>query len=395
MAAMNETQMKITRVTPVLADRFLFVEVETDAGITGTGESGAWGHLEASAAAIAKFGDYLIGQDPGPIEHHWQTMQRFAHFTGAAIGGAISAIDIALWDIKGQALGQPINALLGGPMRTKARAYAHIKSPTAEGLVELAKLRRAQGFTAVGHVNPFLDEDRETAYFRAHARKIDDAVAVVAGLRAAVGPDMDLCLEIHRRLTPAEARTFAAEIASFRPLFYEDPIPPGAAEAMGDLAARLPLPVATGERFHAPHQFHSHFLAGAMDFARVSVCLIGGITGARKVAAEAEAFGIAVAPHNPLSPVSLAACLHLDAAIPNFAIQEYPLESGAAAGNGAGARLRGADLVDHLPEVHAGFIAVPERPGLGLRLTDLARAAEGVQRRVRMRRHIDGFVVDQ
>lgn len=387
--------MKITRVTPIRADRFLFIEVETDTGLIGTGESGAWGHLEASAAAMVKFGDYLMGKDPGPIEHHWQAMQRFAHFQGAAIGGAISAIDIALWDIKGQALGQPIHTLLGGPTRTHARAYAHVKAPTAEQLISLAELRKAQGFTAVGHVNPFLDEDRSTAYFRAHARKIDDAVAVVAALRAALGPDMDLCLEIHRRLTPAEARSFAAEIVPFRPYFYEDPIAPGAAEAMGDLATRLPLPVATGERFHAPHQFHSHFLARAMDFARVSVCLVGGITGARKVAAEAEAFGLEVAPHNPLSPVSLAACLHLDAAIPNFAIQEYPLEGGSVGTDTATARLRGAELVDELPEVTDGFIAVPGGPGLGLRLTDAARMADAVRRPVRMRRHRDGFIVDQ
>jgi galactonate dehydratase len=387
--------MKITRVTPLLADRFLFVEVETDAGLTGTGESGAWGHMEASAAAIAKFGEYLVGQDPGPIEHHWQTMQRFAHFQGAAISGAISAIDIALWDIKGQAAGQPIHALFGGPTRTRARAYAHVKAATAEQMTRLAELRKAQGFTAVGHVNPFLDEDRDVAYFRAHARKIDDAVAVVADLRAALGPDVDLCLEIHRRLTPSEARTFAAEIVPFRPYFCEDPIAPGPAEAMGALAARLPVPLATGERFHAPHQFHSHFLARAMDFARVSVCLVGGITGARKVAAEAEAFGIEVAPHNPLSPVSLAACLHLDAAIPNFAIQEYPVESGPVAADAGAGRLRGADLVDRLPRMVDGFVEVPTGAGLGVGLTEAARVAATVHRPVRMRRHLDGFVVDQ
>lgn len=383
--------MKITRVAPLFADRFLFVEIETDSGLVGLGESGAWGHMEASAAAIAKFGDYLVGQDPGPIEHHWQTMQRFAHFQGAAIGGAISAIDVALWDIRGQALGQPIHALLGGPTRGRARAYAHVKAPTVERMVALALRRKAQGFTAVGHVNPFLDEDRKTPYFRTHARKIDDAVAVVAALRDTLGPDVDLCLEIHRRLTPAEARSFAAEIAPFRPYFCEDPIPPGAAETMGALAARLPVPVATGERFHTPHQFHSHFLAGAMDFARVSVCLVGGITAARKIAAEAEAFGIEVAPHNPLSPVSLAACLHLDAAIPNFAIQEYPLES-----DGIGdALLRGATFVNRLPILNDGFVDVPGGPGLGLALTAEARTAPGLPRKVRMRRHMDGFVVDQ
>lgn len=387
--------MKITRVRPIFADRFLFVEVETDAGLTGTGESGAWGHLEASAAAMEKFGEYLLGKDPSHIELHWQTMHRFAHFQGAAISGAISAIDIALWDITGQALDKPIHALLGGPTRTSARAYAHVKAPTRDLMIRLAELRAEQGFTAVGHVNPFLDEDRSTDYFRTHARKIDDAVTTVAALRTALGPDVDICLEIHRRLTPSEARTFAAEIVPFRPYFYEDPIAPGAAEAMGDLAARLPLPVATGERFHAPHQFHSHFLARGMDFARVSVCLIGGITGARKVAIEAEAFGIEVAPHNPLSPVSLAACLHLDAAIPNFAIQEYPVESGPVATNGIPARLRGADLVDRLPTVTNGFINLPEGPGLGLRLAEAAHVAGDVRRQVRMRRHRDGFVVDQ
>lgn len=387
--------MKITRLTPILADRFLFVEVETDAGLTGTGESGAWGHLEASAAAIAKLGEYLVGQDPRPVERHWQVMQRFAHFQGAAIGGAISAIDIALWDIRGQTLGEPIHALLGGPTRSRARAYAHVKAPTLERMIALAQLRKAQGFTAIGHVNPFLDEDRAVPYFRPLARKIDDAVAVVSRLRAAVGPDIDLCLEIHRRLSPAEAHAFAVEIAPFRPFFYEDPIAPGAAETMGGLAARLPVPLATGERFHAPHQFHSHFLHRAMDFARVSVCLIGGITGARKVAAEAEAFGIEVAPHNPLSPVSLAACLHLDASIPNFAIQEYPVESGANDGAGGTGRLRGSDLVDWSPVVADGFIDVPGGPGLGVRLTEAARSAAQVGRPVRMRRHVDGFVVDQ
>lgn len=387
--------MKITRVTPRLVDRFLFVEVATDAGLTGLGESGAWGHVEASAAAIAKFGDYLLGEDPGPVEHHWQVMQRFAHFQGAAIAGAISAIDIALWDIKGQALGQPVHALLGGPTRRRARLYAHVKAPTAEAMIALARLRRAQGFTAIGHVNPFLDEDRDTPYFRSHARKIDDAVAVVAGLRAALGPDVDLCLEIHRRLTPPEARSFAAEIAPFRPLFYEDPIAPGAAETLGDLTRQLPLPVATGERFHSLHQFHSHFLRRAMDFARISVGLVGGITGARKVAAMAEGFDIQVVPHNPLSPVSLAACLHLDAAIPNFAIQEYPVESDLRAPSSGTGTLRGSALVDALPPVAQGFADIPDRPGLGLRLTDAAGTAARVARPVTMRRHVDGFVVDQ
>jgi len=387
--------MKITRVSPVFADRFLFVEIETDNGHLGLGESGAWGHYEASAAAMTKFADYLTGKDPRHIELHWQSMQRYGYFQGAAIGGAISAIDIALWDIKAQALGVPIHALLGGPTRDRARAYAHVKAETCEQMVGLALLRREQGFTAIGHVNPFLDEDRAEAYFRTHDRKIADAVAVVAELRATLGPDVDLCLEIHRRLNASEARALAAELAPFRPMFYEDPIAPGSAETMARLAADISLPIATGERFHSIHQFQSHFRQNAMSVARVSVCLVGGITGAMKVAAMAEGFDIPVAPHNPLSPVSLAACLQVAAAIPNFLIQEYPLGHGPKGDGEQDDNLRGAQLVDCLPPVTDGFIAIPDRPGLGMSLTDQARTAGAKPRRVRLRSHRDGFLVDQ
>lgn len=387
--------MKITKVSPLFADRFLFVLVETDEGLTGVGESGAWGHLPASATAIETFADYLLGKDAGAIEHHWATMHRFGHFRGAAICGAISAIDIALWDIKGQALDQPVHALLGGPTRTRARLYAHVKAPTKERLIEIALARKALGYTAIGHVNPFLDEDRAQPFFKSHARKIDDGVRVVADLRAAVGQDVDLCIEIHRRLTPAEAVDFAREIAPFRPMFYEDPIPPGSAEAMGRVADRIDLPVATGERFFSLQEFQAHISRNALAYARVSISLCGGITGARKIAALAEAFEIPIVPHNPLSPVSLAAALQLDAAIPNFAIQEWPLSDDAQGQNGDGPRLRGAHLVDWAVGVEDGFATIPTAPGLGVRLRPQAGEAPRVARPVRMRSHVDGHVVDQ
>lgn len=392
--------MKITRVTPYLAGRFLYVEVETDAGLVGTGESGAWGHLEASKTAIEKFGTYLVGKDPGPIEHHWAVMHRFGHFKGAAIGGAISAIDIALWDIKGQALGVPIHVLLGGPTRTRARLYAHIKAASAEEMIAGCLELKAQGFTAIGHLNPFLDEDRSVPYAKGHARKIDDAVAIVRDLREALGPDVDLCIEIHRRLTPAEAIAFAVEIAPFRPMFYEDPIAPTSVEGMARVADKVSIPVATGERFFSLYEFQAHIAARALSFARVSVCVCGGLTGALKVAALAEAHDIQVIPHNPLSPVSLHACLHLDAAIPNFAIQEYPtvgLEfEDVATPDESSHTLRGTQFVTNVPEVSDGFAAIPTAPGLGVALTDRARSdPRPVERRVQMRPHADGFVVDQ
>src|ERR1700761_8055974 len=146
--------MKNTAVTPMFIDRFLYVKGGRDKGIYGLGESGAWGHLEASAEAIRKFGEYLVGKDPRRIEHHWNVMHRFQNFTGAAISGAISAIDVALWDIKGKELGVPVYQILGGSMRDKVRLYAHCKGRTVEGLVARATALAADGFTAVGYMNP-------------------------------------------------------------------------------------------------------------------------------------------------------------------------------------------------------------------------------------------------
>ena len=146
--------MKITAVEPIFVDRYLFVQVHTDAGITGLGECGAWGYLEASAEAAKKFGRYLIGQDPLRIEHHWQYMYRWSHFRGAAIMGAISAIDIALWDIAGKHFGVPCYQLMGGKVRDKARVYYHVFGQTTEQLVQGCVEAKKKGFTAVGHLTP-------------------------------------------------------------------------------------------------------------------------------------------------------------------------------------------------------------------------------------------------
>ena len=397
---LEHSPMKIARVTPYLTDRYLFVEVETDTGLVGTGECGAWGQLEAAQTAVEKFGDYLLGEDPMPIERHWNMMHRFGWFRGAAICAAISGIDIALWDIKGQALGVPIHQLLGGPTRTKARVYCHVKAQTRQQMIDNCVARKDQGFTAIGHLNPFLDENRSVPYAKSHAKKIDEAVSLVADLREALGNDVDLCIEIHRRLTPAEAIVFANEIAPYRPMFYEDPIAPTSADSMGRVAGKVSVPVATGERFHSLYDFQNHFARDALTYARISVCLCGGITGARKIAAMAEAMDIGVIPHNPLSPISLAACLQLDAAIPNFTIQEFPTvgldyESIEEDGKAAGDMLRGQQLVTAIPAVNDGFVDIPTTPGLGMSLTDLGRSAPAIRRGVTMRSHSDGFVVDQ
>ena len=228
--------MKITKVEPLLLDRFLYVRISTDAGITGIGESGTWGQLEASAASIMKYGEYLVGKDPFPIEHHWNVMLRANHFTGGAITGAVSAIDIALWDIKGKAFGVPVYELLGGRMRHKARLYGHVKGRTIEKLVEEAVRLKEAGFTALGHLNPLLDESEDEPFYKPHAARIEEAIDNVRRLREAVGPKVDLCIEIHRRLTPPEAIALGRGIEKYTPMFYEDPLRPNSFDAMAEVA---------------------------------------------------------------------------------------------------------------------------------------------------------------
>ena len=379
--------MRITRVEPLSVDRFLFVRVHTDAGITGIGESGAWGFLEASKAAIEKFGRYLVGEDPLRIEHHWQYMYRFAHFRGAAVMGAVSAIDIALWDIAGKHFGVPAYQLLGGAVRDKARVYYHVLGDTREKLVQGVAAAREQGYTAVGHLTPFLDEDRSIPYFKTHVDKMEDAIDAVRQYREAAGNDVDICIEIHRQLTPAEAIVLAKGIEQYHPMFYEDPTLPDNFDAMALIASKVSVPIATGERIHTIHEFQMLLSRNAVQYIRPDVCMAGGLTHTKKVAALAESQYVGVIPHNPLGPVSTAACLQLAACIPNFTIQEYPL----------GEREPPKSEIVKTPlQVEDGFLLIPDRPGIGIELAEdaLQRFPER-PREVETRLHVDGSVVDQ
>jgi galactonate dehydratase len=380
--------MKITAVEPVFVDRYLFAKIHTDEGITGVGESGAWGFLEASAAAMEKFGRYLVGKDPLRIEHHWQNMYRTSHFRGAAIMGALSALDIALWDIAGKHFDAPVYQLMGGKTRDKARVYYHVYGDTREKLIQGITDAREAGFTAVGHLTPFLDESRSVRYFKTHAEKIRDAIDAVAAYREAAGDGVDLCIEIHRRLTPTEAITLAKGIEQFHPLFYEDPILPDNFDAMALVAQNVSIPIATGERIHSIHEFEMLLSRGAVQYIRPDVCLAGGLTHSKKIAAIAEAHYVEVVPHNPLSPISTAACLQLAASIPNFAIQEYPIGE---------MEPPKSEIVTKPLRQENGFLIIPDGPGIGIEL------AEDAQEKfppiphgeIGARLHADGSVVDQ
>ena len=374
-------------------DKFLFVRITASDGTVGVGESGAWGHLEASAEAVNKFAEYLVGKDPRQIEHHWNVMYRFQQFSGAAIGGAISAIDVALWDIKGQHYNAPVFEMLGGAMRSKVRLYSHCKGKTPEHLVQKAEKFKGMGFTALGYLNPFLEEGNDKPWFKSHADKLGDAAANIAAVRNTVGTGVDICIELHNRLSPAEAVTFGHLVRDQLPMYIEDPIRPGNPDAMAWVADHMPVPIATGERYTNLQQFQTLLARRGVEYVRPCISVCGGITAGKKIAALAEACDVQVVFHNPLSPVNLAACLQLDAAIPNFAIQEYVHESMEFEGRDG---LRGGHVVQGLALPEDGFLAIPQAPGLGVSLPKDAAARYPVKPfPITMRPHVDGSVVDQ
>ena len=395
--------MKITDIKVVPVNAFLYVKVFTDEGIVGLGESGVWGFLNASAEAVESFKTYLIGKDPLQIEHHWQYMYRCFHFRGAAVMGAISAIDIALWDIAGKYHNVPVYELLGGKCRDKIRTYYHVSGSTTEELVANCVNAQKEGYNAVGHLSPFLDEPRSKPYYESYARMINEAVDRVRQIREAVGDDMDLCLELHRRMKPGEAIAFAHKVEKYTPFFLEDPIVPDNFDSMALIANRINVPIATGERIHTIQEFQMLLSRNAMAYARTSVCVCGGITGARKIATIAESVGAQIVPHNPLSPVSTAACMQVAASVENCAIQEMPDHGGISATerytstNAMNQKsFSQSDMVTWVPKIENGFALLPEAPGIGVELVEDAEKKFPFKRRtINTRLHIDGSIVDQ
>ena len=352
--------MKIESVETVLAEnRWLLVKVVTDNGIAGVGEAGLHGVPEAADSAVKTFARYLIGADPLRIEHHFQYLYRFSHFRGAAIMGALSAIDIALWDIAGKHYQAPAYQLMGGKVRDKARVYMHVGGATVEDLYASAKAAADEGFTAV-RFTPFVEDQDRQYYNMRYSAMLAEAVQRVAAVRDAVGNDVDICVEVHRRLGIPEAIELAREIQEFRPLFYEDPTTPDSNESMAEIARNISIPIATGERLHTLWEFRELLQQRAARFIRPDVCLAGGLTHCKKIAAVAESFNVGVIPHNPLTPVSTAACVQLDACIPNFVLQEYTGED----------RPPKSLMVKKPIRLEAGHLIIPEEPGIGVELND-------------------------
>lgn len=379
--------MKITNIEILPASKYLFVKVHTDEGIVGIGESGAWGFLDATVGAIKKFESYLIGKNPFQIEHHWNYMYRSMYFRGSVIMSAISAIDIALWDIKGKALGVPVYELLGGKTRDKVRSYEAVFEFNAEIMAKHCVELKENGFSAArlmitGDISKS-EADKNDSIFN---HKVSEYIEKVKACREAVGNDFDLILECHRSLSPSEAIAFANGVEQYHPLFLEDPIAPDNIDAMADIAQRTNIPVATGERFINIQEFEMLMKRNGAKYVRPDVCALGGITPCKKVAAIAEANYVQIVPHNPLGPVSTAACLQLDASIPNFAIQEFP----SFYHQGNESRMTKEPLCEE-----EGYIIVPNGAGIGIELVDdICEQFPQKQRSISAQIAFDGSVYD-
>lgn len=346
--------MKIEKITPFLVDRFLLVRVYTDAGIVGNGEAGLWAHHPMVYKAIEELSDYYIGQDPTRIEHHYQVVARDTHFMGAVISAAMSAVDMALWDILAKSVGLPVYQLLGGKCRDKVKVFANVVGDSPDERAKSALANVEQGYISL-RTQPFLPGwEQETP-----SKVIGAAVEIVKTIREAIGYEIDLGLEIHRNLRPEEAITLANELMPYRLLYYEDPLAPESVEAMENIARYIHLPLATGERFYNIQQFKELIDRKIVSLIRPDVSLAGGFTQTKKIAAIAEAAFVGIFPHLMGSPVNIAAFAQFDAAIPNYVLMES--HTFADAFN---------EIVDQPPQREGGYIIVSNRPGIGLEINE-------------------------
>ena len=373
---------KIEKVETILWDRWLLVRIHCEDGTVGIGEAGVHGWVRPTETMVRTCEPYLLGKDPARIEHHYQFLYRNSHFMGAVVNGALSAIDIALWDAKGKRLDTPIYDLMGGMTRDRVRCYIHVGGETADDLAADAALKAKAGFKAV-RFTPFAP-----GYYLHHSYSewSDEAERRVAAVRDSVGGRVDICVEIHRQMSPAESTSLGRRLEKYNPYFYEDPMLPDSPFIMGDIQEHCGIPIATGERFASIFEFQQVLEAKACAYVRPDLCLAGGLSGCKKIAAMAEAQHVKVIPHNPLSPVSTAACVQLDACIPNFALQEYTGESEPP---------KSELLVEPL-KLEDGYLVVPEGPGLGIELNEDAMDKYPFKDKVlETPLHRDGSVADR
>jgi galactonate dehydratase len=381
--------MKITKITPfIVPPRWLFIKVETDEGIAGWGEPIVEGRAHTVAAAVDELSDYLIGKDPRHVQDHWNVLYRAGFYRGGAIHmSALAGIDQALWDIKGRALGVPVHQLLGGPVRDRIRVYSWIGGDRPADTAAAAKAAVGRGFTALKM------NGTEEMQFVDTFDKIDLAVANVAAVREAVGPNVGIGVDFHGRVHKPMAKVLIKALAPFNLMFIEEPVLSENHEALRELAGLSATPIALGERLYSRWDFKKILSDGYVDIIQPDASHAGGITETVKIASMAEAYDVGLALHCPLGPIALATCLQIDAVAYNAFIQEQSLGIHYNKSN---------DLLDYVsdPSVFAyrdGYVDIPQGPGLGIEVNEeyvRARAAEGHRWRNPVWRHADGSVAE-
>jgi len=360
------TNMKVFGVslTPDSDRPYVFVKLETDAGVVGWGEATLEGKAGAVIACVDDFKEFILGSDPMQVEHHWQSMYVHTFYrAGPVIGSAIAGIDQALWDIRGKLLGLPVYKLLGGPMDPKGvRGYYHARASNRDELARLRQTAASQGVTCFKSGIPGYYEWIETN------ASIKRAIGAMQMLREGLGPDIDIGVDFHAKTSPSVASIIIKEVEPLNLLFVEEPCPPENVKAMARIARRSTTPIATGERLVASFSCRELIELGVVDILQTDINHVGGITALWKVAAMAEASGISMAPHACEGPIGGLATVHVDAATPNFLVQE--ICSGVQ-----------PETKEKIWEEWLGFPAMrmvdgrfplPEKPGLGFDLTEEA-----------------------
>lgn len=381
---MKITGYELFKVPP----RWLFLKINTDEGITGWGEPVIEGRADTVGTAAHELMEMLMNKDPMNIEDHWNLMYRAGFYRGGPIHmSAIAGIDQALWDIKGKFLNVPIYQLMGGKVRDRIKVYSWIGGDRPADVAAAATRALSFGFGAIK-----MNGTDELQYVDSF-KKIDLAIKRVALIREAVGKDLEIGIDFHGRVHKPMAKVLAKELEPFRPMFIEEPVLPENNEALREIAQHTSIPIATGERMFSRWDFKKLLTDGYVDIIQPDVSHAGGITECKKIISMAEAFDVAAAPHCPLGPIALAACLQVDATCHNAFIQEQSL----------GIHYNeGSDLLDYLVdkkvfEYQNGYVNIPDGPGLGIEINEAfvrEQAKLGHNWRNPIWRHDDGSVAE-
>ncbi len=367
----------------VNAPNYVFVKIYTNQGITGLGEGSVTSKELTVAAAIEEHKRYLVGQDPTDIEMHWQAMYRWPRWRGGPIlNSAISAVEIALWDILGQAVGQPVWRLLGGKARERVQMYVHASGNSPQQYAENWQKAKEEGWT--GAKAAFITTDGDVID---PVKSVREGIANLRAVREAVGPDFRICIDLHGKTTPTMAVDFCERAAEFRPHFVEEATQIEDLEELAHLRRSTRIPLATGERLFTKYGFAAICERRLVDYVQPDVVHCGGIAEMKKIATLAEAHRIELAPHNPQSDVSTLASLHVGFSTPNFGIQEITHR---------GKEQYWLDLFYGGGIAYEkGYALPPERVGLGIDLDEKVAAKQPYQPHTRQKlRFPDGAIAD-